>query len=269
MIASRPYSDDYDRIMDFLREMYLRTKIQRCWLPQKWEYAEYLVNPMYMEPAGGGWPHWHTSIRIWEEDGRIVAVCHNKSGNDAFLQIRPGYEHLNDRLASRGYPRDDGGQYFNAQYLDKDYIPQLPEGYSFADGCQVEDQLDRQNAVSEGFDHGPAREVSAGFASMEKAPLFRPDLEIMTRHSDGTLSSFCVVWYDPAINIGMFEPVATHPDHRRLGLGREMLTEGLRRLKAIGAERAFVESYGDNRKAFYNSAGFETFDNDRHWTKRF
>lgn len=302
MITSRRYNDDYARIMDFLREMYLQTKTERCWLPQRWEYAEYLVNPMYMEPGNGNWPHWHTSMRIWEEDGRIVGVCHNESSNDAFLDIRPGYEHLtdemldhaeevitadmggerrltvwstesntylNDRLTARGYPRDDDGEYCNAQYLDKEYVPRLPDGYSIVDGTQVEDAFARQNVVSEGFDHGPAKEAGAAFLSMESAPLFRPDLELMTQHRDGTLCSFCVVWYDPAINVGMFEPVCTHPRHRRLGLGREMLTEGLRRLKAIGAERAFVGAYGDSRKAFYNSAGFQTFDKDRHWTKRF
>ena len=102
---------------------------------------------------------------------------------------------------------------------------------------------------------------------MEQAPLFRPDLEIMVKCDDGTLTSFCVVWYDERTSAGMFEPVGTHPDYERLGLGRAILLEGLRRLKAIGSKRAYVESYGNDRKAFYSSAGFETFDKDWFWWK--
>ena len=97
--------------------------------------------------------------------------------------------------------------------------------------------------------------------------MFRPELEIMTINRNGVLTSFCVVWYDEKTGTGVFEPVGTHPDYQRLGLGKAMLIEGLRRLKDIGASCAYVESFGDDRKAFYNSAGFETFDKDWYWTK--
>ncbi|MHB1002115.1 MAG: GNAT family N-acetyltransferase [Armatimonadota bacterium] len=300
MIEHRPYNNDYNLIMNFLREMYLQTKTQCCWLPQRWEYAEHFVNHVNIEHSGDDW---HKYIRIWEDNGTVVGVCHKEESNNAFLQVRPGYESLtdemldhaestiarynsegvktltvwspesniflSDHLIARGYTRGDVGSYYNAQYVNKEYIPHLPDGYSFTSAVEIKDTLSRQNAVHRAFhpDDESLREVPASFLSMEKAPLFRPELEIMTQYKDGTLTSFCVVWYDERTGIGMFEPVGTHPNHRRLGLGREMLLEGLRRLKAIGANRAFVESYGDNRKAFYNSVGFETFDKDCHWTK--
>ena len=302
MIEHRAYSDDYQLVMRFLREIYLETKTQHCWLPQRWEYAEYSVNPMYM---ARGDENWQKSIRIWEDNGRLVGIGHKEEGNNAFLQIRPSYESLtdemldhaeraiasssdegtntltvwstesnrclNERLAARGYTRGDDGNYYNAQYLDKEYLPQLPEGYTFTSGAEVTDQLRRQNAVHKAFhpDDDELTEVSTCFIKMEQAPLFRPELEVMTQYQDGTLTSFCVVWYDEQTGTGMFEPVGTHPHHRRRGLGRAMILEGLSRLKAIGAERALVESYGDNRKAFYNSAGFETYDKDWYWKRAF
>ena len=302
MIEHRLYSDDYQLVMRFLREIYRETKTQHCWLPQRWEYAEHLVNPMYLQRGDADW---QKSIRIWEDNGLLVGICHKEVGNNAFLQIRPGCEcltdemldhaegaiassndegaktltvwsaessrHLNERLTARGYTRGDDGNYYNAQYLDKEYLPQLPEGYTFTSAVEVTDALRRQNAVHKAFhpDEDELTEVPVCFLKMEQAPLFRPELEIMTQYKDGTLTSFCVVWYDEQTGTGMFEPVGTHPHHRKRGIGRAMLLEGLRRLQALGAERAFVESYGDNRKVFYNSADFETFDKDWYWRRTF
>lgn len=300
MVTFRRYANDYCAIMSFLREVYLQTRTQHCWLPQRWEYAEHAVNPMYMARGDDNWQRY---IGIWEENGRIVGISHKEEGNNAFLQIRPGYDsltdemldfaeaviaiqtaggkkrlnvwsrqsdtHRNERLISRGYTRGDDGNYYNAQTLSGRLVPQLPDGYSLVSAVEETDALRRVNAGHIGFhpEEEALREVPEHFAKMEQAPLFRPELELMTQYRDGTLTSFCVVWYDEMTKTGMFEPVATHPDHRRLGLGKLMLLEGLRRLQAMGAERAFVESYGDHRKAFYNSAGFQTYDKDWHWMK--
>lgn len=40
--------------------------------------------------------------------------------------------------------------------------------------------------------------------------------------------------------IGLFEPVRTHPDFQGKGLGKAVMTEGLRRMKAAGMKRAIV-----------------------------
>ena len=51
----------------------------------------------------------------------------------------------------------------------------------------------------------------------------------------------CIVWLDSDNKAGLFEPVACLPDYRRRGLSRAMVVEGLRRLKALGAESAAAE----------------------------
>lgn len=56
MIKNRCFIDsDYEKIMDFLREIYIQTGKQHCWLPQRWEYAEYNCNPLYVQR---GWDDW-------------------------------------------------------------------------------------------------------------------------------------------------------------------------------------------------------------------
>ena len=302
MATFRRYANDYGAVMDFLREIYLQTRTQHCWLPQRWEYAEHAVNHMNVARGDDSWQRY---IGIWEEHGRIVGISHKEEGNNAFLQIRPGYDSLtdemldfaeaviavrtsdgkkclnvwsresdgyrNERLAYRGYTRGDDGNYYNGQPLSQTFTPRPPDGYSLISAVEETDALRRVNAGHAGFhpEEEALEEVPEHFARMEQAPLFLPELELMTQYRDGILTSFCVVWYDEMTKTGMFEPVATHANHRRRGLGKAMLLEGLRRLQTLGAEHAFVESYGDQRKAFYHAAGFEAFDKDWYWTKEF
>jgi ribosomal protein S18 acetylase RimI-like enzyme len=86
----------------------------------------------------------------------------------------------------------------------------------------------------------------------------------------GTFASFAIVWLDEANAIGMFEPVGTHPDHRRRGLAKAVLCEGLRRLEALGAAVAYVGcGTGIAVSSLYESAGFTNYDEEHHWRKEF
>ena len=58
--------------------------------------------------------------------------------------------------------------------------------------------------------------------------------------------------------MGLFEPVATHPDFQRRGLGTAVMAEGMRRMKAAGMRRAIVGFDPNNAAALalYTSTGF-------------
>ena len=302
-MKSRGYKDgDHSRIMNFLREIYKINKNQHCWLPQRWEYAEYLVNPLYIER---GHSSWEKFIRIWEEAGGIVGIAHKEDTCNAYLQIRPGYRNIEKKmvkwveaniyeitetetgdkrktviwlnesdsyrknlLADIGFEKGDTGNYLNIQKLDKEYRPDLSEGYSFLSMDQGLDLLKRYKVIYKSFhpESDELQEVPGHFLKMIKAPMYRPDLDIVVADIDGSFASSCIIWYDEELNIGMFEPVGTHPDYLRKGLGRAVLIEGLRRLKEMGAERAFVEAYGDKKYDFYKSVGFESYDIDYPFT---
>jgi mycothiol synthase len=66
------------------------------------------------------------------------------------------------------------------------------------------------------------------------------------------------IWFDDLNLVGLFEPVETHEDFRRLGLARAVITEGLHRMRAAGMRTARVEHDITNAPAaaLYESLGF-------------
>jgi mycothiol synthase len=69
--------------------------------------------------------------------------------------------------------------------------------------------------------------------------------------------------------MAIFEPVGTDPDFQRRGLGKAVLSEGFRRLRALGARVAYVNSADDNpaSNALYEAVGFRLVDENHAWTK--
>ncbi|MEZ4617399.1 MAG: GNAT family N-acetyltransferase [Caldilineaceae bacterium] len=75
---------------------------------------------------------------------------------------------------------------------------------------------------------------------------------------DGRGAATCTIWFDPVNGVGLFEPVATHPDFQGQGLGKAVITEGLHRMKLAGMTRAIVGFDPNNKAALalYTSLGF-------------
>ena len=60
------------------------------------------------------------------------------------------------------------------------------------------------------------------------------DASYNIRSPDGRGASACTIWFDPVNAVGLFEPVATHPDFQGKGLGKAVMAEGLRCMKVAG-----------------------------------
>lgn len=107
------------------------------------------------------------------------------------------------------------------------------------------------------------------FATFTRSsPSYRHDLNLVAEAPDGSFAALVGVTYDDANRRGIFEPVCTHPDHRRKGLARALMFEGLRRLKSLGANDAYVETGEDvppNR--LYEAVGFTEAYRGYVWQK--
>lgn len=116
----------------------------------------------------------------------------------------------------------------------------------------------------------PFAQYQTRFEKFMHSPAYQPELDIVAVSQDGQIGSFAIVWMDKKNKVGLFEPVGTHPDFQRKGLGRAVVQKGLHLLQGCGMHKAIVSTYDDNLPAidFYKSVGFQpakrlgTFEKD-------
>jgi mycothiol synthase len=106
------------------------------------------------------------------------------------------------------------------------------------------------------------------YQNIQKAPLYRPELDLVAIAPDDEVAAFTTIWYDEATKSGYFEPVGTRPEHQRQGLARSIMTEGLRRLKRCGATQAMVIGGSMRANALYASVLGPVYDNFQPWERR-
>ena len=233
-----------------------------------WSLTAYGAMDVYFLPELRGTPE-AEAMYIWAEE-KLTEIA-RKQVDDSIETIWVG-EHdsvLIPHLKKRGFTREDGHQLiYNSRYLDGDLpAPTLPPGYTVR--------------AMEGDNKAPSRARASYVAFQSKkdwapylqnylnfshSPVYDPDLDVVAVSPDGEIAAFAICWLDPVNQIGHFEPVGTHPDYQRKGLGRAVLYEGMRRMRARGMRSASVCVDGDNPAGIgvYAAAGFQVVH--RLWT---
>jgi mycothiol synthase len=140
----------------------------------------------------------------------------------------------------------------------------LPEGYT-VQGVQSVGDGRLYAAVSRGAfrPHDDWEAYWGRYARFMAAPIYDGECHLFVRSPEGKGAAVCSIWYDEANGVGLFEPVATHPDFQRRGLGKAVMAEGLRRLKAGGMRHAILGTDPSNEpaKALYRAMGFHVESN--------
>jgi GNAT superfamily N-acetyltransferase len=294
---------DAERIRQFLREVFLcNDRHEWSWPLYRWDYWRWHVNEnIHHFELGAAVFLWET------QEGDLAAVLNPDDPGDAFLQVHPrfrsaelevqmmsmaetqfattrpnGDERLviwsaerdtlrQDILRRRGYTRQSRPE-FQRRCVLAAPIPDagLPEGYTLRP-LGSDEELPARSWVSwKAFHPDEPDDHYDGwtwYRNVQRAPLYRRDLDLVVVSPDGEMAAFCTVWYDQATHTAGFEPVGTHPAHRRRGLGRALLAEGLRRARALGATLATVGSYSEEAGSLYASAGFTSYDLSYPWMK--
>ena len=108
------------------------------------------------------------------------------------------------------------------------------------------------------------------YATLAGMPGYAEEGDLVVEAPDGSFAAFTMVWWSQDAGVGEFEPVGTHPDHQRRGLGRAVNLAGLHRLRDLGAIDALVFSRTTNAasEALYRSVGFEAITHHRASTAR-
>jgi len=182
-----------------------------------------------------------------------------------------------DILARRGFQRvvkPDVREFQHRCALD-DPLPALVSipGYTFralGDGLEF---LERCYASGLGFHEDDIhiardnRDHPEWYHHIQAAPLYRRDLDIIAVGSDGSIASFCTLWFDDVSRTAYIEPVATIPAHQRKGLANVVILAGLHRLQCMGCKVAFVGGFSEAANALYSSVMGPEHDISEPWEK--
>jgi ribosomal protein S18 acetylase RimI-like enzyme len=134
--------------------------------------------------------------------------------------------------------------------------PQLPDGYHIRTVRGVGEAAAVAALHSAGFGSNWTPEL---YRRVMESPGYDPNREFLVETDDGSLAGFCVTWLDEINRTGYFEPVAVHPDYRRLGLGKALMRVGMAAMREWGMEWAEVMYGVDNPGSgkLYRGEGFE------------
>jgi GNAT superfamily N-acetyltransferase len=239
-----------------------------------------------------GWaylPH-----QVMRSDGSVTDVTHAYLG----YQVHPGHAALVDevigwydataaglertvapsaadefalkRWAAHGYQTDpaslgDTGSWtqLNVRDLTDLAQPVLPDGFSFRTAAEAGPEAAVQAHVDA---WAPSTYTAEGYEGVRRTAAYRGDLHVLVEAPDGTMAASTIMWLDAANKTAQFEPVGTHPDYRRLGLGTAMLLHGMHLAQAAGATHMTVVCLGapghPKARGLYYGVGFRPFSRD-------
>ena len=191
-------------------------------------------------------------------EARLLALMHTYEIESEYIYA-DAFQCDQDRarlLLESGWELEDQGNYvLNRIRLDKIAPPVLPQGYSIRSGrgAAEADALAQVHVDSFGSNW-----TAETYRKVIESPGYVAAREYVVVAPDGSLAAFTVTWHDSFNRIGSFEPVGTHKDHRRMGLGRALLTYGMQQMAAAGLQYATVANFRDNEAAsgLYKASGF-------------
>ncbi len=225
----------------------------------------------------------HRSIKLVEEmlstAEKHLARLEEKGQRSLEIYIDSQDDLLKEMLGRHGFQRvtRPGEQEFQHRRALTMPLPEhmTVDGYTLramGDGLEL---LERCYASGLGFHDDDIqvarrnRDNPVWYHHIQSAPLYRRDLDLVAVAADGSVASFCTIWFDDVTRTAYFEPVATVAAHRRRGLGKALLIEGLHRLKEMGCLVAFVGGYSERANALYFSVMGEEYDVSEPWEKQF
>ncbi len=143
--------------------------------------------------------------------------------------------------------------------LDEVPTIRLPEGFTIHEVSNLDDGRLRAQVTHAAFNVTAEWEAyAAEYAKLISSAVYDGARDLFVRSPDGRGASACTIWFDEVNGVGLFEPVATHPGFQGKGLGKAVMAEGLRRMKAAGMRRAVLGFDPNNvaALALYTSLGF-------------
>lgn len=194
-------------------------------------------------------------------DCRVVAQAADKHGLARWSAF--GYEA--DLVSVGG---DGSWTRLNERSLEDIAAPALPDGFRFRTAAEVGPEAAARAHIDAWH---PSTYSLEAYEGVRRTATYRDDLHIVVEAPDGTMAASAIMWLDGVNRTAEFEPVGTHRDFRRQGLGAAMLLHGMHVAREAGATHMTVACLGTPGNAavlLYESVGFREFSRDVELLKR-
>lgn len=303
-IVHRPLQGKADalRLRQFLIDTYTLIGCEFNWEIRRWEGSYWCVSD-----SDRANPLWGANTEVWETgEGEIVGAAIPDGPGDLALQIHPHYRALEDeilgwaeehiaittdsgqhrlvtwcfdwdaerqqRLSQRGYVLRSEWFWHHRRRAASAPVPDVPVAadYVIRSVCDNDEDAARWvNCSNITFGQSYLPEVHRNF--QHDAPSHNYDLHLVAQAPDGSFAAFAGLTVEETNRYAVFEPVGTHPDHRRQGLARALMFEGIRRLQQLGTvDTIYVTNWGTADAAMlYAAVGLEHYATPAAWQKLF
>ena len=268
------FTDDYIKVRNFL----IRINYNKLYTPNfLWGAWEWEVTHGGLDRKNLG------KFGLWEENDEVVAIAiYEMPLGDGLLIAGENHRHLIPELIvyAKKSLHDNGklrilianGDYdFARAAVEHGFRPtqnkwdnavldinmlqsySLPEGFSFVSMADNWNWQQYNRVMWRGFNHdgraGYDDETIEGRKEMLSSPMINPELVVAVVAPDGNYVSHCGMWYQPGDFYCYVEPVVTDPEYRKMGLGKSVVLEAIKRCGDLGAKQAVV---GSNQQFYYN-----------------
>jgi ribosomal protein S18 acetylase RimI-like enzyme len=238
---------------------------------------------------------------LWRSaSGALLGFCIGEyTGDSAFLQVHPQFRSIEDAmlewletswaagkesvgtyaytydtprlelLGRRGYAdAGESGRTYTFDLARRYPVAALPAGFRIATLAEDRNVESHIAAVRSAF--GRATLDRDWFETKITAPSYAPEWELAVISPEGERVAFCLAWLDEHNQVAEIDPIGTRPEYQRRGLGKALVAECFRRLRADGMRYAYIgagpEPAAGNQ--LYVSLGPAAVYEEHQWVKR-
>lgn len=295
------WNEDFELVRNFLVEIFNLTKSLHYMIPSRFENRRFgPCGPDYTDEDDKLVKIWDdVDESTPSKEQRIIAVTILDTSPVSYLNIHPDYEHAErniilamEELKKAMGKTDDGevriafvtpashtqrqellkelgyekvGNYGHNRIRPVDLeVPNynLPDGYSIKHVDVAEEYEKYHEVIGSVFPHCGKYMTEKSAKTYSEASFYHDGMDLVVVAPDGNFAAFTTIRIDPVSGITEFEPVGTHPNHRKLGLARSIILEGLKRLQKHPHSFVCIPEAADNEGAtrLYDSLGFSRED---------
>lgn len=281
-------TEDYHKVRNFF--------IERGYCEFTYARWDWMITHSCLEKNNIG------KIGLWEDNGKIVALAtFDCQLGGTYLITLPEYEYIKTEMVLYAEKNMNINEKFSLVIADSDicfqniaagmgfvatrdrefdaaFYPEetsskytLPDGFFITDMKQTFDLYQYGRVLWKGFNHELNGEGLFDLTSEIKKELetgmlrsnVNLNLKIAAVTPSGNFAAYCGMWYDENAEYAVIEPVATDPDYRKMGLGKAVVLEGIKRVSELGAKIVIVGS----SQQFYYNIGLRPYNTSTKWKK--